>query len=181
MFWASQNPFLSPRRIPDGACIHLGAILSFLLKSRVLLFPTIIINLAVSIWQTMVGRHHWLNGHEFGLTPGAGDGQGGLACCSPWGSQRVRQDWVTELNWRSPNEEYIASKIHYALCLFFFFFFLVLGGARCNNLLFTLEELSQHAPHQGTPRNFTEIKGLWTFTECIFHSLTHKILPINRV
>ena len=27
-----------------------------------------------------------------------GDGQGGLACCSPWG-RRVRHDWVTELNY----------------------------------------------------------------------------------
>ena len=33
----------------------------------------------------MVGWHHRLNGHEFGSTPGVGDGQGGLACCSPWG------------------------------------------------------------------------------------------------
>ena len=30
----------------------------------------------------MVGWHHQLNGHEFGWTPGVGDGQGGLACCS---------------------------------------------------------------------------------------------------
>ena len=33
----------------------------------------------------LVGWHHWLNGHEFEQGPGAGDGQGGLACCSPWG------------------------------------------------------------------------------------------------
>ena len=33
----------------------------------------------------MAGWHHRINGHEFGLTPGVGDGQGGLACCSPWG------------------------------------------------------------------------------------------------
>ena len=33
----------------------------------------------------MVGWHHRLNGHEFKWTPGVGDGQGGLACCSPWG------------------------------------------------------------------------------------------------
>ena len=26
----------------------------------------------------MVGWHHPLNGHEFGWTPGVGDGQGGL-------------------------------------------------------------------------------------------------------
>ena len=31
----------------------------------------------------MVGWHYRLNGHEFEQTPGAGDGQGGLECCSP--------------------------------------------------------------------------------------------------
>ena len=29
----------------------------------------------------MAGWHHWLNGRESEWTPGAGDGQGGLACC----------------------------------------------------------------------------------------------------
>ena len=33
----------------------------------------------------MVGWHHGLNGHEFELAPGVGDGKGSLACCSPWG------------------------------------------------------------------------------------------------
>ena len=33
----------------------------------------------------MVGWHHQLDGHEFEQAPGVGDGQGGLACCSPWG------------------------------------------------------------------------------------------------
>ena len=33
----------------------------------------------------MVGWHHWLNGHEFEQTPGVGDGQGSLVCCSSWG------------------------------------------------------------------------------------------------
>ena len=32
-----------------------------------------------------VGWHHWLNEHEFEQAPGVGDGQGSLACCSPWG------------------------------------------------------------------------------------------------
>ena len=41
----------------------------------------------------MVGWHHQLDGHEFEQTPGVGDGQGGLACCSPWG-----QLDMTELN-----------------------------------------------------------------------------------
>ena len=30
----------------------------------------------------MVGWHHWLNGDEWAL--GDGEGQGSLACCSPW-------------------------------------------------------------------------------------------------
>ena len=33
----------------------------------------------------IVGWHHWLNGHEFEQTPGDGEGQGHLACRSPWG------------------------------------------------------------------------------------------------
>ena len=33
----------------------------------------------------MVGWHHCLDGHEFEQPLGEGDGQGGLACCSPWG------------------------------------------------------------------------------------------------
>ena len=44
----------------------------------------------------MVGWHHWLNGHGFEWTPGVGDGQGGLACCSPWGH---KESDMTELNW----------------------------------------------------------------------------------
>ena len=36
----------------------------------------------------MVGEHHQLNGHEFEQTPGDSEGQGTLACCSPW----VRKD-----------------------------------------------------------------------------------------
>ena len=33
----------------------------------------------------MAGWHYWLDGHEFGWTPGLGDGQGGLVCCNSWG------------------------------------------------------------------------------------------------
>ena len=37
----------------------------------------------------MVGWHHRLNGHEFELTPGVGDGQGDLTCCSLWGGKEL--------------------------------------------------------------------------------------------
>ena len=45
----------------------------------------------------MVGWHHWLDGHGFGWTPGAGDGQGGLVCCDSWG--RKESDTTEQLNW----------------------------------------------------------------------------------
>ena len=32
----------------------------------------------------MVGWHHQLNGHESEQTLGDSEGQGSLACCSPW-------------------------------------------------------------------------------------------------
>ena len=37
----------------------------------------------------MVGWHHQLNGNEFESTLGVGDGQGGLACCCPWGHKEL--------------------------------------------------------------------------------------------
>ena len=36
------------------------------------------------IEDEMVGWHHQLNEHEFEQTPEDGEGQGNLACCSPW-------------------------------------------------------------------------------------------------
>ena len=44
----------------------------------------------------MVGWHHQLNGHEFEQAPGVGDGQGSLACCSPWGCKEL--DTTEQLN-----------------------------------------------------------------------------------
>ena len=50
----------------------------------------------------MVEWHHQLDGLEFEQASGVGDGQGGLACCSPWG-RRVRHNLATELNWTQTN------------------------------------------------------------------------------
>ena len=41
----------------------------------------------------MVGWHHRLNRHELEQTPGVGDGQGSLKCCSPGG---YKESDVTE-------------------------------------------------------------------------------------
>ena len=49
----------------------------------------------------LVDWHHWLNGHGFGWTPGVGDGQGGLACCSPWGHKELDMtEWLNRTQLR---------------------------------------------------------------------------------
>ena len=49
------------------------------------------------IWvDEMVGWHHWLDGHESEQALGNGEGQGSLACCSPWGSKEL--DMTEQLN-----------------------------------------------------------------------------------
>ena len=44
----------------------------------------------------MVGWHHQLNGHEFEQALGDGEGQGTLACYSPWGCKE--SDTTEQLN-----------------------------------------------------------------------------------
>ena len=44
----------------------------------------------------MAGWHYRLNGHEFELSLGAGDGQGGLACWDSWG--RKESDTTERMN-----------------------------------------------------------------------------------
>ena len=49
----------------------------------------------------MAGWHLWVDGHEFEQELEVGDGQGSLACCSPWGHKELDvTDWLiwTELN-----------------------------------------------------------------------------------
>ena len=44
----------------------------------------------------MIGWHHRHNGHEFEQTLEDGEGQGSLACCSPWGHKQ--SDSIEQLN-----------------------------------------------------------------------------------
>jgi len=45
----------------------------------------------------MVEWHHWRSGHEFEQAPGDGEGQGSLACCSPWGwKESDTTEWTTK-------------------------------------------------------------------------------------
>ena len=49
------------------------------------------------IEDEIVGWHQRLNGHEFKQTPGDGEGQRSLACCSPWGHKE--SDITEQLNY----------------------------------------------------------------------------------
>ena len=54
----------------------------------------------------VAGCHHCLNGREFEQAPRNGEGQGSLACCSPW-ECRVTHNWVTEwLNNNNTGHDY---------------------------------------------------------------------------
>ena len=47
----------------------------------------------------MAGWHHRFNGHEFEQTPGNGEGQGSLACCSLWGHKESDMtEWLNNTN-----------------------------------------------------------------------------------
>ena len=59
----------------------------------------------------MVGWYHRLNGHEFEQTQGDGEGQGSLACCSPWGH---KESCMTEgLNDNNRKRIYIHNNNNY--------------------------------------------------------------------
>ena len=53
--------------------------------------------------------YHQFNGHEFGQTPGDGDGQGIMACCHPWGHEGSGMTW--QLN----NKKYTIYRCCYSI------------------------------------------------------------------
>ena len=55
----------------------------------------------------IVGWHHRLGGHEFEQAPGIGDGQGSLACCSPWGCKELNT--TEQLSWFDTMGRYSAT------------------------------------------------------------------------
>ena len=64
----------------------------------------------------MVGYHHRFNGHELEQTSGNGEGQGSLACCSPWGCKESNTTWG--LNNNNNNNIHIDISISYYNCVF---------------------------------------------------------------
>ena len=53
----------------------------------------------------MVTWHHRLNGHEFEQAPGGGDGQGSVACCSPWGRKELVRTGLNHKGHKAPRRQ----------------------------------------------------------------------------
>ena len=66
----------------------------------------------------MAGWHHRLDGRESEWTPGAGDGQGGLACCDSQGRKEwdmtERLNW-NELTWNNPTSQGVQKRKNYLM------------------------------------------------------------------
>ena len=70
----------------------------------------------------MVGWHHWLNGNEFQQTPGDGEGQGSLTCCSPRGAKSPTRlnDWTTIMPYKlafNPNTPKALTALIMSFCM----------------------------------------------------------------
>ena len=77
-------------------------------------------------WK-LVGWHHQLDGHEFEQALGVGDGQGSLACCSPW--DHKESDMTEWLNWTELNSPF--TKIIYTGLPHYLFEAVSQGYLRC--------------------------------------------------
>ena len=69
----------------------------------------------------MVVWHHWLNGHEFEQALGVGNGQGSLACYSPWGWKELDMTEQISLSFsKEINLEYSLQRLMLKLKLQYF-------------------------------------------------------------
>ena len=69
--------------------------------------------------------HHQFIGHELGQTPGDGEGQGRLVCCSPWGQSVLSKFF---------SRSFIVSGFTFRSLIHFEFIF-VYGVRKCFNLI----------------------------------------------
>ena len=62
----------------------------------------------------MVGWHYWFNGHEFEQTPGDGEGQGSLECCSPCGHKKSDMpEWFNNNNLGTVKQKKCIDRVRY--------------------------------------------------------------------
>ena len=78
----------------------------------------------------VVGWHHQLNGLEFEQTLGGREGQGSLACCSPW--SRKELDTTDQLNNNNLSSLLVFSSLGVEILSCLFPIFLVPGHSSCS-------------------------------------------------
>ena len=69
----------------------------------------------------MVGWHHRLDAHEFEQAPAVGDGQGSMACCSPWGHKE--SDMTEQLNNKMHIHKvcvYVYTQMYIQMCVYMY-------------------------------------------------------------
>ena len=79
-------------------------------QNNIILILQIFIISIAPLWCVMVGWHHQRNGHEFEQTLGDSEGQGSLACCSPWGCKE--SDTTERLNNSCVMSHMVTRQIH---------------------------------------------------------------------
>ena len=103
----------------------------------------------------MAGWHHRLDGHEFGWTPGASDGQGGLECCSSWGHKE--SDMTEGLIWSEAETTTTKKDLILALvvCLLFSSYELHrsghIKGQQCSSALYIFFKMHRNNNWTGRP------------------------------
>ena len=78
----------------------------------------------------MAGWHHWFDGRKSEWTPGVGDGQGGMACCSSWGhkeSDTTEQLNWTELNWVTNDVDHLLLYSDFGFMVIYIYIYLLLN------------------------------------------------------
>ena len=114
----------------------------------------------------MVGWHHWLNGHGFGWTPGVGDRQGGLACCSSWGHKEL--DTTEWLNWTGLTE------LSWMECYFLVSCLFPLLAHWCNNWHTSSHLVNyycSHMPGMTEQKDRYPIFPIFLFMKTVYHIL----------
>ena len=71
----------------------------------------------------MVGWHHQLNRHEFQQTPGDGEGQGRLVCCSPEGCKK--SNMTEQLNNNKREGNFSLPNVSYVNSIYFLFLYII--------------------------------------------------------
>ena len=141
----------------------------------------------------MVRWHHWLYEHEFEKAPGINDGQGSLACCSPWGWKEL--DITERVNWTEPNwgTSYNWNCAIFVLVYLAYFLKIYPCCSKCQNFIIFLGLKLLHCMyiphfvhffsftdgHLGWFHLFAIIILLWTLVyKCVFNSLLSIMLNI---